>query len=203
MADTGAGGDAGKTSICQNSNVLAKAEMFQGRRDLVNLLHAGAHGTTADQHENVAGLDAVGSLGFDRGDGRSFAREDPGGTGLAIDAVGIDHARVNGGALDHRAVGGQVSARESYGRGQPAYPGLVRIHDDIVRVDSILCRQYSAQAAAALRALPPVERPAKRFARGSKATFVEQAETAQMQHNLRHSPRKENAHGRMAGRAIG
>ncbi len=58
---------------------------------------------------------------LDGGDGGAFAGEDARRARLAIDAVGIEHAGVDGGALDDGAFGRQVAEREGDGAGQAAF----------------------------------------------------------------------------------
>ena len=108
------------TAIC-----LPKERCFKRRRDLIDLFHARPHRAAADQDEDVAGLERVRPLPFDGGDRVALAGEDARRAELAVDAVGVDHGRVDGRALDHRALGGEVAARERDGAGQPvlARPG--------------------------------------------------------------------------------
>ena len=68
VADARPRRDAGKAGVGQHRDVLAEVEVLQGRCDLVNLLHAGAHRPAADQHQHVAGLDAVRAAALDRRD---------------------------------------------------------------------------------------------------------------------------------------
>ena len=42
-----------------HGDVLAEVEVLQRGGELVGLLHAGAHRPAADQHEHIAGLDAL------------------------------------------------------------------------------------------------------------------------------------------------
>ena len=122
-----------RTATC-----LPNERCFERRGDLVDLLHARPHRAAADQDQHVARPDRPIALPFDRGDGVALAGEDPRRAGLAIDAVGVDHGRVDRRALDHRALGGEVAAREGHGAGQPALPGAGRAHDHVVGVDAIL-----------------------------------------------------------------
>ena len=64
------------------------------------------------EHDDVALFDAVGAGVFHGGDGRFLAGKDAGRPGLPIDAVGVDDGRVDRRALDDRALGRQVAARE-------------------------------------------------------------------------------------------
>ena len=54
VADAGAGGDAAEARVGEHGDVLAEGEMLEGGGDLVDLLHAGAHGAAADEHDDVA-----------------------------------------------------------------------------------------------------------------------------------------------------
>src|SRR5262249_32831964 len=135
VADAGARTHAGETRIRQQSHVLAEAQVLEGTRDLIDLLHAGAHGPAADKDEDVAGLDALGAVGFDGGDGGALAREDAGRAGLAVDAVGVDDRWIDGGALDDRAFRGQIAARKRDRARQAALAGALRTHDNVIGVD--------------------------------------------------------------------
>src|SRR5262245_59131701 len=111
--------------------------MLEGRRDLIDLLHPGAHRPAPHEHDDVAWVDgthvSVGrivnppcGMSFDGGDGVDLAREDARGPGLAVDAVGIDHAWVDGRALDDRTFRGQIAARKTNRAGQPSLAGTGR-----------------------------------------------------------------------------
>src|SRR5437870_6639548 len=149
--------------------------MLEGGCDLVDLLHAGAHGTAADEDENIAGLNALRPVALDGGNGLPLAGEDARRTSLAVDAAGIDDGWINGGALDNRAFRSKVAARERHGGSQPAGPGLFRTHDDIVGIHAILAGQHLPESPAAFGLFPPVENLAERLACDSQAIFVKQA----------------------------
>src|SRR5438128_277983 len=76
---------------------------------------------------------------------------------LAIDAVGIRHARIDGRRLDDRAFRGQVADREADGTRQAARLRPVRREDHLVRVHTVLFLQPRTQAGAAFGMLPFVQ----------------------------------------------
>src|SRR4030095_14483457 len=65
VADTGAGGHAREARVGDHRDLLAPREVLQRRGDLVDLLHPRAEGGAADQHQDVAGLEALRSLALD------------------------------------------------------------------------------------------------------------------------------------------
>src|SRR5205823_3485363 len=75
MADASTGGHPGKTSVGQNGDVLAEAEMLEGAGHLVNLLHAGADRAPANQDDDIASAHALGRLALDRRHGRLFSEK--------------------------------------------------------------------------------------------------------------------------------
>src|SRR5712692_1310428 len=124
VADAGARGDAGEARVRDHRHFLAPREMLERGCDLVDLLHPRAQGPAADQNQDVARLETARALALDGRDGVALAREDARGSGLAVDAVGIHHRGIDGGALDHRALGRQVAAGKRDGAGEP---GLARL----------------------------------------------------------------------------
>src|ERR1019366_8148229 len=112
-------------------------EMLEGGGDLINLLHAGSHGSSANQDDDLAGLDAVVAMTLDGVNGGAFGQEDAGRTELAIDAVGIDNARIDRGTLDDRAFRRQIAAGKRDRRSQTALTSKLRAHDDVIGMDAI------------------------------------------------------------------
>ena len=106
MADAGSGGDAAEARVGEDGDVFAEGERFEGGGDLVDLLHAGAGGAAADEDHDVVLLDLA---GLDGVDGGFFGDEDLGGAEVVEDAVGVDEGRIDGGALDDGAFGGEVA----------------------------------------------------------------------------------------------
>ena len=88
------------------------------------------------------------------------------GPRLAIDAVRIHHAGVDGRALDDRAArardcrAGNVTVEVRPRRRAPS-----GIHDHVVGIDAVALAQHAARSARApFGLLPPVEHRAERFA---------------------------------------
>src|SRR5262249_3165039 len=102
VADARPGRNAAEARVGHDRDVLAEAQVLQRRRDLVDLLHAAAHRPAADEDQHVARLERVGAVAFDRADRRPLAGEDARRPRFAVHAVGVHHARVDGGALDDR-----------------------------------------------------------------------------------------------------
>ena len=121
---------------------------------MVGLLHAGAQRTAADQHDHIAGLDGMFAQAFDRRDRGAFAGEHARRTGLAIDAIRIDHTRIDGGAFDDRALWREVAGEKSDRAGQTARAGLRGIHDHIIGVDAIERLEALAQFLTAFALFP-------------------------------------------------
>src|SRR5207253_2715057 len=104
--------------------------------------------------------------------------------GLSIDAVGVNHARVDAGGLDDRTLGGEVALREGDGRSETFGLRARRGHDDVVGVDAIAIREKGAAALAPLRGLPPIEDLAEGAAGDGSYVGVEQAQVAEVKHHL-------------------
>jgi len=79
---------------------------------------------------------------------------------------------------------------------------LVGRQNHVVGVDAIAGGQHIAQARAPLRAFPPVEHRAQTLAADGKRVFLQQSQSAQVQHHLGHAARQKDAHGRVVARAI-
>ncbi len=187
-----------RTAIC-----LPKLRCLRARGDLVDFLHAGPHRSPANQHENVAGLEAVACPLLMACDGGPFGQEDAGRADLAIDAVGIDDARIDGGALDDGAFRSEVAAWESDGGGQAALAGLGRAHDDIVGIDAVVLDTGFHVHAFGVRIAATSRECGQAFAGDGEDRFIEQAELAQVQHDFGDAARQEDAHGRMADGPVG
>src|SRR5262249_38301739 len=94
VADARSGRDAGETGVGQHGHILAETEVLQSGSDLINFLHSGSHWSATDKHKDVAGLNAVGSVSLDGGDGGLLAGEDARLPDLAIHAVVVHNARI-------------------------------------------------------------------------------------------------------------
>ena len=203
VTDAGTRRDAREPGIGQDGDLLAERQVSQRRGDLEDLLHPRAHRPATDQDQDVAGPDRPVPLPLDGGDRLVLASEDPRRPGLAVDSVVIDHRRVDRGALDDRALGSQVTPREGHRAGESPLPRPGRAHDHVVRIDAVLFGQALAQSLPTL-ARPPTT-PRSRSS-GSPMTVasrqVEQAQLAQVEHDLRHTARQERPDGRMIERPI-
>src|SRR5712691_3117642 len=121
--------------------------------DLVDLLHPRAHRAAADEHHDVAGLEALGPAALDGGDGVALAGEHPRRPDLYIDTVGAHHAGVDRRALDDRAFRRQIAPRERHGTGEPAGAREPGIHDDFIGSHAVHGVEPLAQLAPATRRL--------------------------------------------------
>ena len=87
--------------------------------------------------------------------------------------------------------------------GQAALAGTCRGHDHVIRIDAVAWHQPLAQPSAGGRCLPPGEHSPSVLPVDGQHFEVEQAQPAQLQHDFRHAAGQEDAHGRMADRAVG
>src|SRR5690606_3774561 len=113
--------DAAETRIGDQRDFLAPGDIFERGGQLVGLLHARTHGATARDHDHIAGADLLVALPLDGRNGRAFAGKDTCGALFAIDAIGVNHAAVDRGALDHRTLWRKIAAREGDSAGQAAF----------------------------------------------------------------------------------
>ena len=141
-----------KRASVSERHVLAEVEVLQRGRELVRLLHAGAHRAAADEHQDVACLDLP---ALDRRDGCRLGHEDPRRPAESIDAVCAHDGRVDRRALDHRAVRRQVAVRQAHRRrASPRADAAVGRHDHVVGVDAVERAQALAEALRGARMLP-------------------------------------------------
>jgi hypothetical protein len=125
-----------------------------------------------------------------------FGAENARRPGLAVDAIGIDNARIDGRALDHRPAGARLPTGNVTVEVRPRCARGIGIHDHVVRIDAVAIAQQWRNARAALGLLPPVEHlrssvsPAHRQRAG-----IEQSRAAQVQHHFRHAAGHEHLHG--------
>ena len=120
-----------------------------------------------------------------------------------IDAVGVDQRWVDGRALDHGTLGGEIAHGETDGGGEPAGPGAIRIHDDVVGIDAVARGQVLAQFVAAWAALPPVQAAIERLSGNGLYPGVEQARPSQVEHHLGQSSGQKDLHGGEVAGTIG
>src|SRR5438552_3176055 len=98
--------------------MLSEIEMFERRRDLINLLHARSHGPAAYQHQNIARLHLT---RFDGCDGGGLGDEDARRAHFAVDSVISDDARIDRGALDHGTQRGKIAVWKADRRSEAAF----------------------------------------------------------------------------------
>src|SRR5205807_9413558 len=114
VADARTGRHAGEAGVGQHRHLLAPRQVLQRRGDLLDLFHARAERAAADEDHDVARLDPARPLALDGGDRRALPREHARRTDLAVHTVGTDDRRVDGRALDHGPLRGQVPPGERY-----------------------------------------------------------------------------------------
>ena len=93
-------------------HMLTEGQMLQRGSYLIDLLHARARRSTANQNQHITLVDF---MILDGMNGGLLGQENAGRADLAIDAVGSDDARIDGGALDDGTFRGEVAARECDG----------------------------------------------------------------------------------------
>ena len=123
MANARAGRNAGKTRVSHKRDMFAEWKVLECGGQLIGFFHTGPHGATADQHNDVTGIDR--SL-FDCCHGLAFAHKNARGTFLAINSVGINNARINRRALHNRTFGRQIATWKSYGTCQATCVRAIR-----------------------------------------------------------------------------
>ncbi len=202
VADAGAGRDAREPGVGDDGDLLAERQMLEGRGDLVDLLHPGPERPATDQDQDVARAERVAPLPLDGGDGGGLAGEDPRRADLAVDPVGADHGRVDGGALDHRPFGGEVPPRKGHGAGQTS--ARARSGGRITSSGSTpsACGQAGAESGPAVGPGPgssvdPASGPE------TVRTEVEQAEVAEVEHHLGDAAGQVGPDGRVVARPVG
>ncbi len=84
VADAGSGGDAAEARVGEYGDVFAVGQVLERGGDLVDLLHARACRSSADEDDDVSFAD--GAL-LDGGDGGFFGDEDARGTDVVIAIV--------------------------------------------------------------------------------------------------------------------
>ena len=195
MSDACAGRDTGKARVGDERDLLADVEVLQGGGHLVDLLHARAHRTAADEHHHLVGEDAVVAVALDGGNRRALAREHARRAGEAVHAVAADDGRVDCGALADGAIGREVAAEERDGGRQALCRRAVGGEDHFVGVHAVGLEQPRTQGRAAIGGFPPVEHRVERLAADGPHRRVEQSRTPQMQHHLGHAAGEVHAHG--------
>src|SRR5260370_11851109 len=121
--------------------MLSEIQMFERRRDLVNLLHARAHGPAAYQHQHIARLHLA---RLDCRDGGRLGDEDACWAHFAVDAVIPDDAGIDRGALDHGTKRNKVAVWTADRGSDAAFVPRLRIENYLVRVDAVALLQYLA-----------------------------------------------------------
>ena len=202
VADARTGGDAGETAVSEEHDTLGLRQIFEGGGDLVSLGHAGS-GTKPDEDDDLALAEGVGAAGFDRDHRGGLGAEDAGGAFVGKNAVGIEERGVDGGALHECAFGGEVAAEERNGAGHADGAGGGRREDHAVGIDAVELAEFFAETGAALGFFPPREIFAEGLAGDGEGVEFEQAEVAQVEHQLGDAAGEEDLHGGEVRRAVG
>src|ERR1051326_5643927 len=180
--------------------MLAEIEILQCGCDLIRLLHARTQWPATDQHQNVARVDAARLDGRHR---RWFRQKNASRSTLAIDAVRIDDARIDRGALDHSTERREVTAWKTDGRSQAPARRSFGIANYILGIDAVAMLELFAKALAALRGFPPIKHAADRLSGNGQRFGFKQPRAPQMEHDFGHRTGEEYLHGRVVHRAIG
>jgi hypothetical protein len=112
MADASSGGDSAEAGVGDYSDMLTEGEMLQCSSNLINLHHACAHRSHADQNDDVTFVHAA---VFDGANAIFLMHLDFGWAAFAINTVGIDHRRINCRAFDNGSVGRKIAHRKADG----------------------------------------------------------------------------------------
>ena len=70
VADASTRGNAGKTPVRDERNILSERQVAQSGRDLIGFGHTAADGTEPNENDDVTWPNGVGSFAFDRLDRR-------------------------------------------------------------------------------------------------------------------------------------
>src|SRR5260221_14187883 len=138
--------------------------MLEGGGDLVNRLHPRPGGTATDENENVARPDRLGALPLDPRDRVALAREDMSRPSFSVHSVGVHYRGVDGGALDDRPFGREVTAGKRHGARQAAFARLRGAHDHVIWIDAVLALEQLAQVGATRADSPGFQDVAERDA---------------------------------------
>ena len=194
--------NAGEPAVGEERHVLAPGQVTERGGDLRGLLHAGSRRPRADQHDDVALAHGSCRRSLDRLDRVVLVGEHPRRTAMPIDAVGVDHRRVDGGRLDDRPLRREVAERKDDRAGESGAARRVRRHDDLIRIDGRRRREPGARRPPPLARFPPVERGVERVAGGREHAPVQQPHAAEMQHHFRHAAGHEHLGRRETARSV-
>ena len=86
---------------------------------------------------------------------------------------------------------------------RPRCAARERGHDHVIGIDAVGRKQRLAKRPPAIARFPPVERLAERDAGGGQHVEVEQAQLAEVQHDLGHAAGQKDVHRGMADGAVG
>ncbi len=192
--------NAAEACIGEHRDMLAVRQSFQRGCHLINLLHAGALGPAADQHNHIAVTDDAALDCLDRG---CFRNEYARGTAMPKDSLPIHKRRINCRALDNRALGRKIANRETHRRREAALPGTIPAHNHIVRIDAVQLLQLLPYRTATFAVFPPVETRTQRLAAHSSHALIQKPGRTQCQHHLGYASGKKHLHGCKTARPVG
>ena len=108
---------------------------------MIRLFHPRAQRTSAGQHYHVARLDLTVGLALNRRNGIALTSKDTCWALFAIDAIGIDHGRVDRRRLDYRSLRAEITDRETHRTGHAPTSCLVGWDDHVVGIHAITIAQ--------------------------------------------------------------
>src|SRR5689334_24972176 len=111
MTDTGARAYPAKARIGDQGNGLSVGQVTQRGRKLIGFLHACAHGTAANQSNDIASFDRILTQAFDGSDRLPLTGEYACRPRFSIDSIRIHLACIDGSALDISPLGSQVPGK--------------------------------------------------------------------------------------------
>ena len=95
-------------------------------------------GPAADQHDHVALRNFAALDGLN---GRRFGDKYPRRAGVPVDMILVHERRIDGRALDDRALRREIADGKTNGRSEPARPRAIGRHDHVVGIDAVLLLQ--------------------------------------------------------------
>ena len=203
MAEAGAGRDAGEARISHDRYGLSPGQILERRRQLVGLFHPGAEWSRTDQDDDVVCAHWGVGEAFDGANGVVFGHEDACRPPMAVDVVIVDHGRIDRRRFDDRALRRDVADREDDGAREPGSARAVRVHDHVIGIDPVGFLKTRARLTPAIAVLPPIQDRCERRAADGGHIHIEDAQAAQMQHDLGHAAGKKDLHGGMVARPVG
>src|SRR5689334_21061568 len=137
MTDTCARAYPAKARIGDQSNGLSVRQVTQRGRKLIGFLHARAHGTAANQSNDIASFDRILTQAFNGSDRLPLTGEYACRPRFSIDSIRINLACIDGSAFDNSSLGSEIPGKKCDRAGETALARRRGIHNDVPGVDPI------------------------------------------------------------------